>query len=187
MASEASKPKKRPLEQDVSELQPSKEARVRGCLTSLSPIKNSAAGMTKYFEGQLSDSKGSCRILGFDPHIHQKLQTFHGGEDTLVLGNCHVKEGRQGAGLEVIIRNNSDIQQSPLKFNVQHVHSAYGVDVCLSDVPQLSNFKKVCTSMKVMSAKEPMHVGQEQDCVVADSTGSCKIILWEENIATLIE
>ena len=86
MASEANKVKKRPLEQDVSELQLSKEARVRGCLTSLSPIKKSAAGK---FEGQLS----SCRVVGFDPHVHQKLQTFHGGEDALVLGNCHVKEG----------------------------------------------------------------------------------------------
>ena len=71
-------------------------------LTSLSPIKNSAAGK---FEGQLSDSKGSCRIVSFDPHIHQKLQNIHGREDTLVLGNCHVKEGRQG---EVIILISSD-------------------------------------------------------------------------------
>ena len=77
-------------------------------LTSLSPIKNSAAGKTKCFEGQLSVSKGSCRIVSFDPHIHQKLQNIHGREDTLVLGNCHVKEGRQG---EVIIRNNSDTSE----------------------------------------------------------------------------
>ena len=175
----------------VSEAKVSKSARVHGVVTSLSPLKNNASGTTKYFQGQMSDEKGDCRLVGFDAKIHRKLKEYHESHKPVAVENCEVKEGREGRGLEVIIRNSSGLENSPSKFDISESRLAGGGDeVSLQEVPDLANFQTVCIKVKVIGVSGIKKVGkglQKQNCVVADSTGSCTIILWEDNIDLLVK
>ena len=103
---------------DVSDMQVSKSAKVHGLVASLSPMKSNVSGTTKYFEGRLTDKKGSRRVVGFDAKIHKKLLEFHESHESVAVDNCEIKEGRKGSGLEVVIRNGSVLQTSPTKFDV---------------------------------------------------------------------
>ena len=129
------KGKKRALDEfEVSEMQVSKCAKVHGLVTCLSPMKSNTAGTTKYFQGQLSDEKRSCRVVGFDTKVHRKLQEFRETKQPVAVDNCEVKEGRGGGGLEVVIRNSSAVQKSPSKYSVTDtVFSSCGAEVSLSD------------------------------------------------------
>ena len=66
--------------------------------------------------------------------------------------------------------------------------TSLGDEVCLSDLPKLANFERICVKVKVVAVKECKKVSKglvKQDCIVADATGSGMIILWEENVDTL--
>ena len=107
---------KRPLEEfeGVSEIQTCKSAKVQGVVTSLSPIKNNNAGTTKYFEGEISDGKSCRRLVGFDAKLHSKLQEYHERKEALSLANGEIKQNRYGSELEVVVRSNSELHQSPM-------------------------------------------------------------------------
>ena len=47
---------------------------VHGMLTSLLPMKSSMAGMTKYFDGQLTNSKKPMHIVGFTIGWHNFMR-----------------------------------------------------------------------------------------------------------------
>ena len=82
-------------------------------------MKNNASGTTKYFQGQMCDEKGSCRVVGFDAKIHKKLKEFHEKHAAVALGNCEVKEGRVVVGwrlsLETVLALSILLQSSKLQ------------------------------------------------------------------------
>ena len=181
--------KKRPLEEfeGVSEIQICKSAKVQGVVTSLSPLKSNKTGTTKYFEGEISDGKSCRRLVGFDAKLHSKLQEYHEKNEALALGNCEIKQSRYGSELEVVVRSNSDVYQSPTKFDVasSSVSRHLGSDVTLVELTQLANFQKITVRIKVMAVKESETVKNgfvKQDCIVADASASCKLVLWGDSL-----
>ena len=151
-------------------MQVSKCAKVHGLVTFQSPMKSNTAGTTKYFQGQLSDEKRGCRVVGCDTKVHRKLQEFRETKQPVAVDNCEVKEGRGGGGLEVVIRNSSAVHKSPSKYSVKDtVFSSCGAEVSLSDILSLANFEKVSVRLKVMIVKEAQTVNKglvKQDCTV---------------------
>ena len=149
-------------------------------------MKSSTAGTMKYFEGQLTDSR--C-LVGFDSKVHGKLQSFQESQEALSLGNFEVKESRYGSDLEVVVQSTSDLQRSPTKFAVSESQfSCYNCEVTLSELPNIANLQRITVKVKVVCVKERETVKKallKQDCVVADATGSCRAILWEDNVGML--
>ena len=99
----------------------------------------------------------SCRrLVGFDAKLHSKLQKYHEKNEALALGNCEIKQSRYGSELEVVVRSNSDVYQSPTKFDVasSSVSRHLGSDVTLVKLTQLANFQKITVRIKVMAVKE---------------------------------
>ena len=67
-------PRKRNLDdeedfQDIASLSQSKSAKVHGYIQSLSPIKQSSSGSSKYFTCEVTDGTSSRRAVGFDNKI----------------------------------------------------------------------------------------------------------------------
>ena len=123
-------------------------------------MKNNASGTTKYFQGQMCDEKGSCRVVGFDAKIHKKLKEFHEKHAAVALGNCEVKEGRGGCGVEVVIRNSSGLEHSPSKFKIaESKFNKGGDEVKLEEIPDLVNFERVCVKVKVIGVSAARKVG----------------------------
>lgn len=57
-------PKYQEDEFEIGELHVSKCARIHGVVTSVSPMKLSASGKSRYFDGELSDGKEKYKLLG---------------------------------------------------------------------------------------------------------------------------
>lgn len=179
--------------EDLGAVHMSKKARVHGVLTSLSPMKNSAAGTTKYYDGQLTNGKKNLRLVGFDAKVHQRLRAFLESKAPVAISNCEIKESKYSSELELVVRNSSDPQTSPVKFDAQLSKLAQDKDggkITLSELPMLSNFQKVSIRVKVIFVNDPEEVKRgltKQECVIGDATGRCKVILWEDNVDLLVE
>ena len=130
--------RKRPL--GVTDIEPCKSAKVHAVVTSLSPIKSSRTGTTKYFDGKISDGKSSRQIVGFDSMIHGKLQEFFEKQDVVAVDNCEIKESQHSSALDVVIKNKSELLRSPSK--ISEVFSGGG-DVCLGQLSQIVNFERI--------------------------------------------
>ena len=144
---------------EVGEMHVSKSVKIHGVMTSLSPMKPSASGMSKYFHGQLTDGKNKVRFVGFDAKVHEKLSDFHLIKEGIALSNCEVKEGKYSAELEVVVRRSTELHKSPKKFDV--AASMFVVNnnlVMLEEIPRLSNYRRVSVRVKVMAEEEAIEV-----------------------------
>ena len=55
-----------------------------------------------YFDGEITDGKGTMRIYGFDSNVRRKLLEFEGNKHAVSMSKCEVKKNRSGEELEVI-------------------------------------------------------------------------------------
>lgn len=104
--------------QNLAEISPTKRAKIHGFLETLSPIKDNVSRTRKYFTGKITDGKVSRRLVGFDPKVHQALSTYKSKQQAVALSNCEVKESNFSPDLEILVRKSTDMQKSPLKFDV---------------------------------------------------------------------
>lgn len=188
----ASASKKRTLEEDqfedLGEMTLSKSAKVHGVISELSPMKNTAAGTSKYFHGQLTDGKTRRRIFGFDSKIHQRLADFHQSKEAVALTNCEVKEGKYSSELELLVRKSTDVEKSPTKIDASKLIIRSGSHVALEEISGLCNYQSVVVRVKVVNEDEAVEVKKDlvkQDYVVADATGACRMTTWNENVGIL--
>ena len=97
---------------DVSELRVAKSAKVHGVMTAILPMKQSQKSKIKYFDGKLSDGKGTARFVCFDAKMHEKLSDAH-EKKSLALSNCEVKEAKYFTGLELVVKKSTEVHHSP--------------------------------------------------------------------------
>ena len=150
----------------------SKVAKVHGMLTALSAKKSSSSGSGKYFDSQLTDGERLSRFVGFDLKVQQKLSDFLERKEPVVMTNCEVKVGKYTSDLEVVVRNSSEFQKSPKKFDADDVNKFMRHDevVMLSELSRLSNFQKVCVKVKVICERDVEEVKNgliKQEYVIA--------------------
>ena len=85
----------------VSTLQhKSKYAKVHGIVASLSRIKESTSGSTIYFNGELTDGKTSCRVVGFDMKQQQHLEEFRRRKKPRHLSTAKSEAVNEGPSLK---------------------------------------------------------------------------------------
>lgn len=173
----------------VGDISKSKRARVHGVMTKLSPMKSSTSGKSKYFSGELTDGGAKVRFVGFDSKLHERMSRFHEKKEAIALSNCEVKEGKYSSGLEVVVRGSSELMASPKKFDVPAKMFDDAEDIItLDELRGIANFQRVSVRVKVIVAEEPVTVKNglvKQEYVVADATGSCKVVTWEKDIGCM--
>ena len=179
---------KRKLEEwDVSDIKPSV---VHGVVTALSPIKTSHKNSSfKYFDGRLSDGGNSVRLISFDPTLRSSLATSSEEGTTICINNCQVKPDKDG-GNEITLSTETKIDQSPRKHPVQATDLSKITQV--DDIPHLANGQQVNVKVKVVTLGQSVEVNnrkgvtlKKQDCVIADVSGSIRLVLWENDISKL--
>lgn len=107
---------------DIGELHVSKCARVHGVVTSVSPMKLSESGKSRYFDGELSDGKRKVRVVGFDSKVREKLFDSHGKREPVVVSNCEVKCGKYSSDLEIFVKESTELQvTNKIRYNRQYV------------------------------------------------------------------
>ena len=121
LSSPRSSPKKRTSSQvefeDLSSItQTESRAVVHGIVTSFSPMKQNAK---KCFDGYMSDGGKRMGFVGFQQKNQEKIAEITKEGEPVVLSNCSVKKARSGDGLELIVNDQTEIEKSPRKFEIQ--------------------------------------------------------------------
>ena len=180
---------------DVSEIKESGNAAVHGVFTEVSPIKKSKKDdKVKYFHGQFSDSKGCARVISFQPQLHDALCSSFEKKKALVWVNCQVHGVRCG-GSEIVLTSFSKVESLPKKFSgLETIVVKEPAVVHVNDIPGLAGNEEVTVTVKVKSVDPPEEVKkrdgkslQKQDCVVGDSDGCCRVVVWEGDVGKMKE
>ena len=85
----------------------------------------------------------------------------------------------------MVIRNSSDLHQSPLEFplDVNTLSTDSTVTINLEELPQLSNFQNVSVKIKVTDVHDVVKVKDltKQEYSIADATSTPTIVVWEDS------
>ena len=176
--------------EDVSEVaNPSPNAKIRGVVTSMSPMKK---GRTcNYFDGEITDGKTSMRLFGFDSAagVRRKLMEFEGKAESVTLSKCEVKRARQGTNLEILLGKYTDVQRSDKAFSVESVvDKKNGKRILLNELPDLMPYERVSVAVKALRVEDPMEVTggkRKQDIIIGDSSATTRLTVWEKEIGSI--
>ena len=177
---------------DYSNVQePARSASVHGMITSISRVKRAKQSGNEYFDGEVCDSKGKLRFVGFSTSQQEQLENWMQNKRPVALNNCQIKPGlRDSSKMELVIKGSTKLCESPKKFNVAQLEykTVTPTEITLLEVDSTSEYDLVSTTVKVISCEQPfMFPGgkQKQDLVVDDRTGTATITLWEQNVGML--
>ena len=182
--------KKRIEELTVSNLSsPSRNTTVHGVMTCVSPVrkgrKNSAV---KYFDGKVADGTGAMRVICFNAKLRAALLKSVEEKTAIAIKNCHVQKSRTGGDdLEIVIDSSSKIDESPVTIDITTLPPTRfsTLDAVLLTTPnqELNFHAKVTAVDDAVQVKE----WKKQDITIADSSGSLKLVAWEDAVGKLDE
>lgn len=183
---EVSRKREREHEDPISELTSASPVKIiEGVVLELSPMKKGRTG-SSFFDGTISDGVASMRFVGFDSKVRRRLVEHEGKDTAVTLTNCEVKQGRRdGDGLEVCIRNSSEISVSETKFDVKKEMEKKNAVTSIKEAEDMAQYQRVTVEGKVVQLNKAEEVSggkKKQDMVVADSSGSIRVTIWEEMI-----
>ena len=114
---------------------------------------------------------------------------------TVVLSNCAVKENAyDGDALELIVSSRTKIMPLLKKFKVDNTVKVVMKCTCeLVDIAEKDVNSIIEVKGKVLSVGEIVSVNsraksknlKKQDCILSDKSGTCKVVLWEDNVNRL--
>ena len=186
---------KRKLQFDVSEINREEScATVHGVVVELSPMKKSRKSDVQYFEGKVSDGREVCRFVSFEPKLFKDMEELKKKQESVSLINCDIKMDRNGNNYEVIASRRSSVTASPHKFRVDKVEKSLLAATKPFELMKIEGMHDVIASVgnklsvkgKILSIEESRSVRSKdrklelQSCILGDSSGSCKLVLWEE-------
>lgn len=178
---------KRSIGWDVSEVEESNVASVHGVPINVSPVKKSRKdGSVQYFEGEFADDKKAVRMVSFDTSLHRQFKKAEEEKSVLSLSKCKVKPSQRNSGeLEIVMSSSSKVEMSPRKYSLIKGKSL-PKDVLIKDVVSVPVKQAVSVTVKLTGVEEKKAVttkdGKElemQDVNIADSSGACRMVVWE--------
>ena len=165
-----------------------------GLITQVSPIKKNSKknANVRYFNGQISDGKQTARIICFDPSLHQTVDQALKNRSSISFVNCQVKPNVFDKQLEVVATT-SRIYTVPTE-NFEDKTSSKQISISeLSDLSTTA-LLQVDITIKVLSIDPSTTVNKndgskvtKQDCIISDSTGTCRLVLWETDVEKLVQ
>lgn len=178
-------------EYDVSDIEVNNDATVHGHIFDVSPVKTSKNRPNlSYFNG-----KKVARFVSFEPKLRADIEQLKQKKKPVALTRCKIQNNKMDStSLEILANKFSSAEQSPKKFKVDENSLFQEEDVAdkiipLSDVPKVKVNQVITVLGKILSIGHPQQLKSKdgkplskQDCTIADSTGSCRIVLWNENI-----
>ena len=165
-------------------------ATVHGVICSLSPMKKSRGSRCSYFDGTLSDGKGSMRFVGFSSRLQCEMEQYHSKNETVQLKECQIKQARRGDKFEVILKSDSGVKKSSLPVDLSKLPKDVSESpvVAIKDIESLRKFDRVTVRVKVkeLMDQEVIPDGSvKQDALVADSTGLMRVSVWGDYVGKL--
>ena len=159
--------------------EPNEHSTVEGLIASVSPMRSG----NKYFEGEITDGRKCIRIVGFDGTQHNKLASF---VDDKKPSNCEVKKSLSKDDCEVVVKSYTGLQLSPTHYDISNIENVGTTNASLSDLSKMNRYDWVNVTVKVMKLNDLEVVGNGKH-IISDSTGSCLLTIWEDDIGKIEE
>ena len=169
-----------------------KSVTVHGVITSLSPMKESKTKV-KYFRGTIADQSMKVPVVSFEPKLWKRLNQSHENCSSVALVNCNIQEARNktSGDYEIVASSRTEVTESERQFEIDASEDEDQVTV--DKLCQLAPNSITSIVAKVENVEAPVSVQSKtklqqlvkQDCFIADETGMCRLVLWEENIGTV--
>jgi len=167
---------------------PVSSANIHGIVTSLSPVTKGRKSV--YFDGTVSDGASNIRLVGFNSKQQKRMEDFMSKRQPVQLTDCEIKQARRGNKMEILLKANTTIGESPKKIEVLSVEFKDHTPslVTLHELQGVDTYERVTVDVKVTRVSEVETVGtgkKKQDVTIADGGGTAKVTLWEEHIGEL--
>ena len=202
MASQYSSPAKRrkfePPEIGISNIDTScSSATVHRVVLELSPIKESRKNSSrKYFDGKVTNGKKTVRMVCFSPKLRPKLEAHRAKKTAAALIGCSIKETSND--FELLASKKTTVEASSKEFalpsNLKEIDSSTAVHVeSLSEINNTPVNQPITIVGKVIGIESAVKLSSKnhpdgltkQDCRIADTCGSFRLVLWEDKIDSL--
>ena len=143
---------------------------------------------SNFSDGRISDGVASMR---FDSSVRRRILEHEGKDSAVTMSKCEIKHGRHdGDGFEVHIRNSTEVAMSEKKFDVSKEKAEKYEVTGIKNVESMVQYQRVIVEGKVVELDKVKEVSggkKKQDMVVADSSGSIRLTIWEEMIGQVAE
>lgn len=138
-----------------------------------------------------------ARFVSFEPKLRLSLDRLREENKAVALSGCRIQNNKFDSSLEIMAGRQSAVEQSPKKFKLDESSESPLLEDGCKAVPldELRNVKAnqfVTVVGKVIRVEASVEVRSkegkplmEQDCVIADSSATCRIVLWEAHIGKL--
>ena len=125
------------------------------------------------------------KVVGFDTSLREKLEGLREEGKAVCIANCVVK-GEENNN-EILMNSKALVTQSPRKFMILADSDKVTQP---KDIGNLSTRQQLTVRVKVVTVGSSEAVKGElhkQECVVADVSGCCRVVLWNDDIGKLLE
>ena len=171
---------------------------VHGIPVNVSPAKESRSSMgVFYFEAKLSDGKRCARVVSFDTSHLDSMKKAEVEQSVVALNDSTVKKSSFSSEIEVHLNKRSKVAASPRKLSLGLEGAVLPSTSRATKIAEIVDLKVnqyvgvVCKIVKVNDVaivrKSDGKELQKQDVVIGDETGSCRLVLWEEDVQGLEE
>lgn len=145
-----------------------------------------------WFDSSFTDGNKVARVVCFDPKLRNEVITATESGETMAISKCQVKFCKDSTTEMVILLNTrSKVAKSAKRFKVDPAMSL-STDIMIAKVPDLSVNQQVTITGKIVSVDSPENITTSdgrrlkmQTVHVADASGKCKCIVWEEQVEQL--
>lgn len=88
----------------------------------------------------------------------------------------------------MVVKGNTQITQSETQFAIEDPDTVGSTAISLNQLEEMAEYDKVNINVKIIDVTPPQIVGNgkvKQDVIIADSTGTTNLTLWESDINTV--
>ncbi len=186
--------KRKTWEFDVLE----KMATVHGMVVEVSPTAMSRCYPDKqYFSGKVSDGQKVVRMVSFEPKLRAAMDKLREEGKAVAIVNCCVQE-RRFDNLEIVASLKTRLESSPKRFKLSdklldQAGCSFAVDATLDGLEMIVDKQWINVMVKIIKMGEPTLVSakfgplKKQDCIIGDSNGRARVVLWEKKIDSMKE
>ena len=178
----------------VSDMKVSSTATVHGVFVGdVSPVKcgkNDPA--RQWFDSSFTDGTKMTRIVCFNPRLRNEVVTAKESGETMAISKCQIKLCKDSATeMEILLNSRSKVAKSAKRFKVDPAMSL-STDIIIAKLPDLTVNQQVTITGKIVSVDSPENITTKdgrtlkiQTVHVADASGQCKCVIWEELVGKL--
>ena len=113
----------------------------------------------------------------------EQRRRLHSYCEPITLKNCQVQLNKFNPQLEILLKNDTQVESSDM-------NTVGSQEIQLNELSEQDEYDKVTIKAQIIKVNEPKKFGPgnlKQDVIIADSTATAKLMLWESDVNMLLE